>query len=509
MSPQIYGIDLKTSYNDNVRISLRIIIGALIIGTVSGVGIFNYYTKANLPDHAIVIKTENGFSPWKVLIKKGGTVTFKSETGKEYWPASDTHPSHAKYPEFDPAHPILPGEEWSFTFDKAGAWKFHDHLAHEFTGVVVVAGEKGEEIGPCLELTSKQVLRPECWEVEIFRVLASKGLDAALETFASLYQTNPIFRDNCHFVTHVLGNNAYLVFEKDHQKILERPELLFCNSGFFHGFFKAMSEQSGYKNFDEILLYCEKLRTSEGFPSQLTAESAARTCFFSLGKTILRNVANEHRGEPQKMVSTSMNRCERLLTPVTDRTACAFGVFNELGLVYGEKAFGLSFGDTPPANVCKTVGEPYQLPCYMELPVLFTIGKKLSFEESVATIRNLPTEQAQVWAFQYLVQFSIEYGVHKKSREEWVNICQSTGGKVWQEACIEGAIRGFSGRGLIGEEYQEMLLFCRNLSTETNRQFCHQKAGKKILGIYASEELNSVCQKFPTEYQIHCVNPEE
>jgi plastocyanin len=87
---------------------------------------------------ASVVLTEQGFMPQEVTIKKGGTVTFTTNNGKPFWPASDPHPSHSIYPEFDPRAPIAADSTWSFSFDKVGNWGYHDHLRSYYTGTIHV-----------------------------------------------------------------------------------------------------------------------------------------------------------------------------------------------------------------------------------------------------------------------------------------------------------------------------------------------------------------------------------
>ncbi len=82
--------------------------------------------------------TRNGFVPERVTIRQGQIVRFTTTAGKPFWPASDIHPTHQIYPEFDPKRPIPFQESWSFRFDKIGAWRFHNHLDASFTGTIVV-----------------------------------------------------------------------------------------------------------------------------------------------------------------------------------------------------------------------------------------------------------------------------------------------------------------------------------------------------------------------------------
>lgn len=88
--------------------------------------------------HADVVLTARGFVPQEVTISRHGTVTFSSNTGKPFWPASNPHPVHSIYPTFDPHQPIPPNETWTFQFDQAGDWNFHDHMRSEFLGTIHV-----------------------------------------------------------------------------------------------------------------------------------------------------------------------------------------------------------------------------------------------------------------------------------------------------------------------------------------------------------------------------------
>lgn len=86
----------------------------------------------------VVTLTKDGFSPEAVSVKKGDTVTFKTTSKDPFWPASNIHPTHGIYPEFDPKDAIFSDKTWSFKFEKVGKWSYHDHLAPYFTGTITV-----------------------------------------------------------------------------------------------------------------------------------------------------------------------------------------------------------------------------------------------------------------------------------------------------------------------------------------------------------------------------------
>lgn len=88
------------------------------------------------PADITIILTEDGYQPAEVTIKKGQTVKFTTSRNTQFWPASDLHPTHGIYPGFDPRQPVASNNSWSFTFDKAGQWKFHDHLSPNYRGII-------------------------------------------------------------------------------------------------------------------------------------------------------------------------------------------------------------------------------------------------------------------------------------------------------------------------------------------------------------------------------------
>ena len=88
-------------------------------------------------DRIVEIEGE-GFIPQIITIRKGETVVWVNKGGGYYWPASNIHPTHKIYSEFDPLEPLAPGEAWAFTFEQTGEWRFHDHLGPSRGGTVTV-----------------------------------------------------------------------------------------------------------------------------------------------------------------------------------------------------------------------------------------------------------------------------------------------------------------------------------------------------------------------------------
>lgn len=102
--------------------------------------------SAPAPAAATITYTDSGFSPSTLTVAKGTTVTFKNDSSSSFYPASDPHPLHNGYPTtggcvgstFDACASIPSGSSWSFTFNIAGSWGYHNHLNPSQRGTVAV-----------------------------------------------------------------------------------------------------------------------------------------------------------------------------------------------------------------------------------------------------------------------------------------------------------------------------------------------------------------------------------
>lgn len=86
-------------------------------------------------EEILVTYTDTGFSPNPFKVKAGDTVVFVNDSSKEMWVASAVHPTHEVLPGFDQ---LEDGDEYEYTFNQAGEWKYHNHLVPSDRGSVVV-----------------------------------------------------------------------------------------------------------------------------------------------------------------------------------------------------------------------------------------------------------------------------------------------------------------------------------------------------------------------------------
>ncbi len=109
---------------------LIIISGGLISG-------FYFFATSVTVEYEIILN-EDGYHPHLLTINKGDKVRFITSRSEPFWPASNDHPIHTIYTDFDPKRPLKPNEAWSFVFTKSGQWDYHDHLYPIFDGTIIV-----------------------------------------------------------------------------------------------------------------------------------------------------------------------------------------------------------------------------------------------------------------------------------------------------------------------------------------------------------------------------------
>ncbi len=143
----------------------RIVIG-IIVCIVVGAGIYFLQSPSVIPTRqlaasvqanpkvpsAIITMDDDGYTPNRVTIKAGESVEWVNKSTRDFWPASNIHPTHSLYPDstifkcltpeeqniFDACLPIESGKTYSFTFNHVGEWRYHDHLRPNKTGIVIV-----------------------------------------------------------------------------------------------------------------------------------------------------------------------------------------------------------------------------------------------------------------------------------------------------------------------------------------------------------------------------------
>ncbi len=191
----------------------------------------------------------DGFKPDKLELKVGDTVTFVNNDTKPRWPASDPHPTHDYYSEFDPKQGIAPNDSWDFTFTKEGTWGFHDHFVPHQKGEIVVgkatAENSGDDIKALLAETDKQK------QAKIVHAMAEKY--GTLETLSLMQRAGLPYTGETHLLVHEIGNVAYQKYGQDALKYCTDAFLSAC----YHGVILNELGEHGLEGVGKMVESCK------------------------------------------------------------------------------------------------------------------------------------------------------------------------------------------------------------------------------------------------------------
>lgn len=476
---------------------------ALVIGAVAAVSFLvsngdqkaGFLSSPNASTHIVELRPE-GFQPEELTIRKGDTVIFKTTKGSYFWPASNLHPTHNIYAEFDPKEPIGPEESWSFRFDNVGIWKYHDHLAPYFTGVITVI-EETDPTGP----QTNCVKDPEsfdCFQDKILAVLEKEGIDATFDALAKLYVEDPRVVPVCHYLTHNIGLAAYKHYLKDKDSVLT-PKAAYCANGFYHGFMEAYLTASGdVGKAKEFCVYVgEKLNSS--------APDAELQCYHGIGHgAIEASLARlpSARNE-EEIIKPALETCEEAASTDEELYRCTSGVFNAVANFYTTGEFGFEVDEENPVWLCDKQPENYQESCYGNMNTVLVWLARHDFQKAIGFIDHLPEERA-VSAVRYLANM-YTLRIARENHQRAISECRLLKENL-RVPCIEGFAHGFLENGTPGEEYKDSFAFCRNeFLNEEERDVCFKYA-LNLGGWYPIAKAKEICNTVEAEYQKYCSN---
>ncbi len=456
----------------------------------------------------IISLLPSGFSPPELTIKKGETVTFITKRGKPFWPASNVHPLHSLYPEFDPKKPIEANQSWSFTFDKAGKWKYHDHTAPYFRGVIIVRGQDSTVsfVDPCqtkIEKITDANIRLQCWSDQIEQVLKSKGLDQSLELLASLYESQPDFAVNCHDVSHSLGDAAYKLFAQG-KTVTFSPKTTYCGYGFYHGLMEALLYTKGdYKQARE---FCQNINKS--MTKDIKNPQTIYSCYHGIGHGTLDITDLSIWGNEEKMVSNALKVCEAVGYTKEERQLCGSGVFNALQIAYNTRQYKLNMKKEDPFGICRKQPEIYKKACYREISIVYLSLTQSSFSQMANYIETKIDDETGANAAIYAnASEAIRRVIDKEDHSELIRTCKSLRDKlrIW---CIQGLSEGNLSWGKPGREYIKGLAFCKSsLFNEEERMTCYTYILPRLGIFYSSQKIDEICSTLEEKYKKLCYDP--
>lgn len=444
--------------------------------------------------------TKNGFEPQEITVDIHSTVRFINEDDADRWPASNLHPTHTIYPEFDPKEPIAPGKLWEFHPRKAGSWKYHDHLFPHLRGTLVVTGESTGSPTPTVAvkrslffdvpnlLTSLKhgILRvisffhqrslfsvrpvpdgetfrklPQKEQFETLRQISGdKDPEAAWKFVVTTYTDAKGANQgsgSAHDLAHFVGS---LIYQREGVNGLH-----ICDPSFAFGCFHGFTEAAFTERLDllsDIAAGCTKIGAVGSGPWA--------SCIHGIGHgvaTYFNTIS----------LADSLTTCDRL----TDgQPYCYDGVFMEFSINAPESFWKdhatAPNGEEDPRLLCTSIAPQYRGPCARSLPPLLIMRRNMSDHQVAAACLEV---QDQTITYSCIDALGLRIGQESSGQ---VNAVMSRCAAMPSEQSFAHCASAAAGE-IIFQNYPQWEVSSYQICTsipEAFRESCHQRTRQVI-----------------------------
>lgn len=448
------------------------------------------------PDASLITYTAaDGFVPKRLDVEPGTQVRFYNASGETFWPASNIHPTHAILPELDSNEEIPHGETWSFTFQTRGYWRFHNHLAPEFGGLVVVRGGDSGLTSPSnsplsLRMPDAPFEAPGAIDpreyVDLFKD------DAILVRFVKQYgpehtvrllkEGEKYFEVDCHQRAHDLGRAAFQEFGASAFALSGHE----CHAGAFHGATEALFASRGIVNLEEDVATICAFADSPFFRHQ---------CVHGVGHGLMAWTTYE--------IHDALRLCDKMPTEM-DQASCHSGVFMEnvvggLSGVMGHKTQYLR--DDDPHYPCNVVVERYVPGCYF-----YQTSHMLNvFDRDFSRVAEACTDAPEAARGHCFLSYGRDVGgATRKDPMLAIQYCGHAAPGADRVACIEGAVqdRFWEASGAEGA-----LDMCGLLVEPAEQDVCYRviiARAREILT--AGDQFDAYCAQIDAAWRQSCAD---
>ncbi len=474
-----------------------------------------------------ILLTGQGFSPSELTVAQGTTVTFSTNTGKAFWPASDLHPSHLIYPEFDPKIPIQPDKSWVFKFDKVGIWNFHDHLSPGFRGKIIVTGRStsqsaqeipnilppAQTIPQNLQQLATQIINtcqtssyhPACYDQEIPKLMdQGTSMEEAFQVTKAVQSQDPTY-SYCHVLGHNLSAKEVQKDPTQWKEVVSRCPSGMCSNGCIHGGFqeKFRAEYLTPNQVDQIkpdlMTICED--RASWHPTGLEQAS----CYHALGHlTMYITQAN---------LNKSVSLCDEISVKSDGRDfrqLCYDGVFMQIYQPLEPEDFALVKGKQPTSdqvtNFCSQYSKLPKASCLSESWPLF---RESLLQRPISLIEFCSKEELSGQARCYEGLFYVLTAQFNFDTTRIKNYCQALPEKTNTGVDIQSQCFANAASRMIETDYRNIdksIELCAQ--SQKNQQSCFNEL--VYFSTYnfhqGSQEFFHLCQSLPDPWKTTCLS---
>ncbi len=472
-----------------ISVVLPIISALVVFVFVSGIFNVKDFNFSALPLYlpqnksVDIIITDKGFEPRKVLVSSGSVITFTNKDTVPHQPASNLHPTHQNYPEFDSQKPINPGESWKFKIQKNGTWFFHDHLNPNLGGKIKVISFYGDNDNLSWTKEEGKVLMREIEKNEsspkrltLARTLAHKvGPEIAIE----LLNESPITKfGETHLIAHVIGEVAYEIYEEKALPVCQNDDLNGCS----HGVVLTAISDIGLDGVRSMIKHCQTLSI---FKNQM--------CLHATGHALT--------AEADYDIFKAISTCDQLGNyKEGDLEHCYIGAFMEN--VLGDHN-GLTPDKHPYLSTtdqmlpCNKVDERYQSSCYLNQATWWYRVNKGDIKKTAQNCNILP----KTYQLECADNIGRIIGTATKNDLKLIQIQCSYMLQELADQCINSIGKSVFA---IGDENLPFQLCPLTTSSEGKKNCYTDLFALMSVNKLSEEKIKQLCLKFEKEYQYTC-----
>lgn len=468
----------------------------------------SYAHQGNI--HQVIIK-DDSFKPDTLEITQGEKVEFTNDSLKDHWPASNIHPTHGIYPEFDPRQSIKPGKSWTFTFTKPGSWRYHDHLNPSLTGTIIVSKTDNQSNTIVEENLNFADWDLKAYFLRFYYLLFPDKLYSKLDSLNSvelvknekalkhwliilggsqlmdklIFDTEGGSKVDCHQEAHLIGRTAFAV---DKAKVFQKINYG-CHSGFLHGALEGFIKSSGNQDIVKaVYKLCNTFQTS----------FTKFECLHGIGHGFTAYTDYD--------IPEGLGLCKSLPDDYA-RRSCFGGIFMENIMVAEGK------GATPnheskwinsdPHFPCNKVEQDplVQYECYQMQTSRMLHLSNYNFGQIVSWCLKAPENMIPV-CFRSMGRDIA--GQTLRSPDGIISNCQASPREFFHE-CLTGAVNvviDFWGEKLSDQPHQ----ICKKLISNSDKSFCYQLIGTRLKDIFEDlPQIEKICRMSEGDFVDICL----
>lgn len=339
--------------------------------------------------------------------------------------------------------------------------------------------------------------KEKCWDDSLEEILKKNGLDTAYKVYEKLYLEEPVFAENCHGFTHLIGDAAYQKYTRN-EDFPVTSGVAYCSYGFFHGFIEAMMLKEG--NLDQARNFCDYIQQKLGHETWTTG-----SCLHGIGHGVTDGYDPRAYGDEHALIDPGLKLCERIGKTDFEIQLCATGVFNALAIMYTNRKYSLTLNKKAPYSFCNQFTKPYiKHACYDDFKTLPFVIESNNFEKAVHYPEAIPEDKYAQDAMDNLSTYAVYFMLKDENLDAAINTCHSVQKRL-QVRCITGLGAGLMTSGIPNKEYTRALEFCQSpLLNAEEKDACHERVLGVSFSRYPKQKFNDICNSVELPYRKYC-----